>query len=227
MNIVPANVTVSDLTALEATDDEFLRISELVLRYSTADLAEIDDIQRIVDDRSRLQAVGRYIASVIRSRSIKLEAQNNIAEARLYQERRIGELLRELPMRNGNRPADAGCTDATPDLQDLGVSKNQSSNWQLQAKLPPAKFEDVLATAKENGWELTSKMVQAAAINHIEAVTGQPVKRYLAKNAMVKVRDVMPGVIALNGIEVLARQGVNAGDTVRVSVWIEKVESGE
>jgi len=58
-------------------------------------------------------------------------------------ERRLGELLAEMPKHPGGRPTENRSHDGTgfPALADLGFTKNDSSRWQQIAAIPPEVFE--------------------------------------------------------------------------------------
>jgi hypothetical protein len=50
----------------------------------------------------------------------------------------MGEMLAEMPKREGGRPAENRSHDATglPTLADLGITKSDSSRWQMLARTP-------------------------------------------------------------------------------------------
>jgi len=41
-------------------------------------------------------------------------------------------------------------------LKDLGIEENQSTRWQLEAKVSEKRFDEWIAEAKEKGSELTA-----------------------------------------------------------------------
>jgi 16S rRNA G966 N2-methylase RsmD len=173
-----ATLHLTTLTPVEETDLNFVHISELIMAYGKNDLATMQSIDAIVDARAKTDAIGRYITKMIKSMELKLEAQNNIADIRIRQERKIGQMLKDMAKNPGSRVNGGNSTgplimmppDEIPTLADVGVDKNQSVRWQLEADLPDDEFEDVVAAAKENGWELTSSAVQKAAKKHKKQV---------------------------------------------------------
>lgn len=64
------------------------------------------------------------------------------AEIKLRAERRAGELLKEREMNQGGRPIEKETSNIMlpvihpPKLEELGISKVQSSRWQLEAQIP-------------------------------------------------------------------------------------------
>ena len=85
--------------------------------------------------------------------------QNRCAEIKIRAERKAGELLQELERHPpGPLPIDKS-HDGTqpPRLEDLGITKNQSSRWQAIAGIPEKNFEERVEEIKGNGNELTSK----------------------------------------------------------------------
>lgn len=88
---------------------------------------------------------------------LSLEMQNHYGELKLHAERRCGELLAELAARGERAVAqDGGEPGNKPLLGDLGVTKMQSSRWQLEASVPAADFAAYVAETREAAGELTS-----------------------------------------------------------------------
>lgn len=59
-------------------------------------------------------------------------------------ERKIGEILAEMPKAIGGRPPETGRTMrpvSEPTLEEMGITKSQSSRWQTQASVPDEDFE--------------------------------------------------------------------------------------
>ncbi|MGH7962976.1 MAG: hypothetical protein ACRERD_14285 [Candidatus Binatia bacterium] len=78
----------------------------------------------------------RAIAHYLRQHDGSSDAVFLASELKLRAERKLGELLAELPKQHGARPPDAGLHHETPTLNDAGVSKIQSHRWQTIATLP-------------------------------------------------------------------------------------------
>jgi Zn ribbon nucleic-acid-binding protein len=91
-------------------------------------------------------------ADARQSKNTELERQ--AATIRLRAERRGGELLREMPKAKGaqGNPGGQGAKivrlhDGTAQtLDDLGISKRQSSDWQKLAAIPEEKFRNEVAS---------------------------------------------------------------------------------
>jgi hypothetical protein len=76
-------------------------------------------------------------------------------------ERRAGELLKDLQKAVGGRPSQkTGNTSrpVSPPLKDIGISKQQSSNWQRLASVPQEIFDDEL---KHSPRPTTSGIIKA------------------------------------------------------------------
>lgn len=134
------------------------------LNRATADLQRARDIREVKDIRDKAEAMRMYAAQVSRS----LEAQNICAEVKLRAERRAGEMIAQMPKQNG----DPLLHDVTR-VEDLGISRNQSSRWQSIAGIPEAEFEDYIASANARARELTTSGALKLA-KTITATSPQP-----------------------------------------------------
>jgi hypothetical protein len=63
----------------------------------------------------------------------------------------------------GGRPTETGDTMSPVSLDDIGISKKQSSRWQLGAKLPEGDFESLVSICNTNSRELTQTLLLSAA----------------------------------------------------------------
>lgn len=112
-------------------------------------LATCTDLSEIKEIKNKAEAVRQYLKASGES----LEAQNKAAEIRLRAERRAGELLKSMEKRTGPNGTDNAML---PVLSDLGVTKIQSSRWQLAATVPEDSFAKLVDACAATGRELTS-----------------------------------------------------------------------
>jgi hypothetical protein len=80
-----------------------------------------------------------------------------------------GELLAETPKQDGGDATRArlqGVTELPPTLEDLGVSKIDSSRWQAVASVPEDRFERYLADEQARARELTTAGLLSDAPAH-------------------------------------------------------------
>jgi hypothetical protein len=115
-------------------------------------LEQASTVVEVLDVHDKAAALHAYAKSA----GLGLEAQNKAAEWKLRAQRKAGELLAETLIRN--RPSEV--YQAGTLLDDLGITRNESSRWQKVARVPEADFETYLANATEAGVEIT----QAAAL---------------------------------------------------------------
>jgi len=137
-----------------------------LIRYDAARKAiaaahRVDEVKAI---RDKAEAVRVYA-----KQAGDFELQNQAAEIRLRAERRAGQLLLEMEKNPGRRGEGRPRKDGTkvtrssrltaypPKLEDIGISKDQSSKWQRLALLvDEATFEKALVQAREKTGELTN-----------------------------------------------------------------------
>lgn len=131
-----------------------------VIEIASSALAQARTLSEIKDIRDKAEAVRKYAQSA----ALGLNAQNKAAEVKLRAERKAGELLARLPLRGGDRKSNnrMDCLK----LEDLGISQNQSTRWQLQARLPEREFEEYLRSTRDSGREIsTTGMLRLARQN--------------------------------------------------------------
>jgi hypothetical protein len=109
-----------------------------------AEALEVDEVKEI---RNRAIALEIYARQ-----AINFEAETQAARIRVRAERRCGQLLRETRERGerhrGHGDQKSESHDVTPKLADLGITRNQSSQWQRLADLPEAEFESLLSVGR-------------------------------------------------------------------------------
>ena len=144
-----------------------------LVRYDAAKkaLAAASRVDEAKNIRDRAEAVRVYA-----QQARDYDLQNRAATIRLLAERRAGQLLGDMaknpgtrgegrPKKNGSKNRrSSGTTAYPPTLDDLGISRDQSSKWQRLARLfDDDTFELALSRAKEQFGELTTAGVMQLA----------------------------------------------------------------
>lgn len=125
---------------------EFLQqhSNEIVLydQMRTA-IAKCESIDEVKEIRNKAHAIEVYAAQ-----AQNYEAESQAIKIRLRAERRCGELLKEskdagtrAKVGDNQRGSRTPGLPPQPTLADLGISKQQSSDWQKLAEVPEEKFE--------------------------------------------------------------------------------------
>ena len=100
-------------------------------------VTRIDEVKEIRDKAEALRAYSKQAGE-------SLEMQNSCAEIKIRAERRAGELLQDIDKNGGGRPTKTSNTMlqvSGPTLLELGVTRMQSSRWQIIANIPARIFE--------------------------------------------------------------------------------------
>lgn len=164
-------------------------------------LAEARTVDELKDVRNVAEAARLYAVA----RKLGLESENDAAEIRLRSERRLGELLAEMPKRDGGDAMKAHSDptrEVPPKLADLGITYDESSRWQQIAKLPEPEFERHIAETRGEGRPLTTARVVDLARNGFDPTTLPPMKLSHAQNAFYAIPklasylDVEPSEVA-------------------------------
>jgi hypothetical protein len=103
---------------------------------------EVDEVKDIRDRALAFEVYARQAQNV--------EAEHRACSIRLRSERKAGALLKAMAKAKGAAEpgTNRGTTrssDATASLAELGVSKDQSSQWQKLADVPKEQFEQALS----------------------------------------------------------------------------------
>jgi hypothetical protein len=116
-------------------------------------------VDEVKDIRDKARAIEMYTRQAQNT-----EAERQAIEIRLRAERRCGELLIPREMAKGARGSGSNQHEvrshdvSAPPLADLGISHNQSSQWQKLAAIPDEEFE---ADLKDPMWRpTTSGMIE-------------------------------------------------------------------
>lgn len=146
-------------------------MTELAIRDERQYLATVSEVRALVERIETVEGArdlsDRARAAEVWAQRAKLgtEQVNLAAAARLWAERRAGELLREMPKNGGTRLGGDKVLppDDTATLADLGISKHESSRWQKLAEIPEPDFEQAIEQASENG-QVTATAVRRLAV---------------------------------------------------------------
>jgi hypothetical protein len=130
-------------------------------RKALAAAHRVDEVKAIRDKAEAVRTYAKLAGD--------LQLQNQACEIRLRAERRAGQLLLEMEKNHGTRGAGRPRKDGSritqsrvstakaPKLEDIGVTKDQSSKWQRLALLVnESTFERALVQAREKNGELTN-----------------------------------------------------------------------
>jgi len=119
---------------------------------------EVDEVKDIRDKALALEHYARQARNT--------EAERQACEIRLRAERKCGELMAAQLDRTGRGRPEKVSTD--PTLSELGVSRDQSSQWQRLAAVPESEFEADLADPM---WKpTTSGLISRHEARHREPV---------------------------------------------------------
>lgn len=149
--------------------------ADLAIRDEQHYLATVAETRQLAE---RCETIGDAKALADQARALQVYAERAkldrrhvdlASAARLWSERRAGELLID-SRENGQRASGHGdqkseSRAATPilTLDDLGVSKHESSRWQQLAEIPAPVFEQAIEEAAENG-KVTATAVKRLAV---------------------------------------------------------------
>jgi len=142
-------------------------------------LASIRDIPELMDIRDKAEAIRQYTKAAKHG----LTSQNEAARIKAIAERQVGRLVQEMqeagrlaskdakpgrPKKSGNTPL------PLMSLEDIGLTKMQSSRFQQEAKLPDAVFEKLYAECNERGQEFTQSIILKKATGaHVGQNSGE------------------------------------------------------
>ena len=130
-------------------------------RRAIASAYRVDEAKKIRDKAEAVRTYAKLAGD--------LDMQNMAAEIRIRAERRAGQLLSDMEKNPGTRGEgrprkdgtkirrSVGSTAYPPTLDEIGISKDQSSKWQRLALLvDESTFEQALVQAREKNGELTN-----------------------------------------------------------------------
>jgi len=133
---------------------------QLILRKSNELLS---GAKRIIDKAYENKDIGQMkdihdqavvLQDLTKRRDMGIDLENELAEIRLYDERKIGELLPDIIEYGGDRKSSS--YDGNLKLKDMGITGNQSSRWQSISKIPEPTFNEEINKLKNKKTEITT-----------------------------------------------------------------------
>lgn len=186
-------------------------------------LAEARTVDEVKEVRDKAVAAATYA----KERGMALESIQFAQEIALRAERKAGELLAEMPKHPPGPVPSADTRDLPPKLSDLGITYDQSSQWQQLAKIPEPDFERGVADAKAEEIPLTTARVIDLARNGFDPSTLPPSRMsraeyaYFAVPKLMQWLDVDPDEVAEAAD--FDRLSADMQSWMSVVVWVEKV----
>lgn len=149
-----------------------------LIRYEAARtaLAEAHRVDEVKDIRDKAEAMAAY-ARQAKDQELILYA----TEIKVRAERRCGEMLAqmkergELTSHGGDRKSES--RSDTTNLNEVGITADQSSRWQSLASMSEEHFETAVATAKEQAGQVTT----AFMLREAQKAKGRPPTKTLNK----------------------------------------------
>lgn len=164
------------------------RISEA--RRALAAASKLEDVLQIRDQAEALRVY-------IRAASDSLDAANAAAEIKLRAERKAGEMLAAMEKKPAGRPTENSSHDGSdlpPSLDDLGLTHNQSSRWQREAKVPADVFDAYVESCRDEGREVTQAgLLKIANGSHVSLNSGEN-EWYTPPEYIEAAREVMGSI---------------------------------
>ena len=122
-------------------------------------LAEAHRVDEVKDIRDKAEAMAAYARQAKDNELIQYAT-----EIKVRAERRCGELLRTTVEHGGDRRSES--RSKAPTLNDMGLTRDESSRYQQLAAMPAEHFETAVATAKATAGEVTTAFMLREAKRH-------------------------------------------------------------
>jgi hypothetical protein len=140
-------------------NDDFALEKLSAARQAIVEARTIPEAKQLLDKFTAL-------ADYAKRQRLELEVQNEIAECRIWTRRKIGVLLEVMPKAKGrgdrgddgqfHQRFQAGTAGEIPTLDDLGISKAESSRLQSEAQIASDTVENYFEKVKEDSTEITA-----------------------------------------------------------------------
>jgi hypothetical protein len=129
-------------------------------RRALAEACRVDDVKAIRDKAHAIAAYARQAKDtemVTWAMEIKVRAERRTGELLAGMEKQHGALGRPGPGRGHKQKMDSPPDESVSTMKSLGITHNQSSQWQQLAQIPEPEFEKRLAGAAGHVETLTTK----------------------------------------------------------------------
>lgn len=141
-------------------------------------ISEMTDIKEVLNTRNMAKGFEESWKAYYRSSGLGFDQMFMGWEAKIISERKMGEMLRDMDKAKGGQPYQEKSTGNTMQpvdtLDDLGISKSQSSRYQQIANTDKDKFDKVIAEMKRSFIEPTTKGLIASIIGaHVGQNSGE------------------------------------------------------
>ena len=153
-----------------------------------AEAGDLADVLRLHDQASALEAF-------VKAAKDSVATSNAATALKLRCERRAGELLSAMSIKPGPKANnDSLSSTRSVGLDDLGVSPEQSSRWQREAKVDDATFEEYVSTCTQKGLEVTQAgLLKIANGSHVSLNSGEN-EWYTPRDYIEAARQAMGGI---------------------------------
>jgi hypothetical protein len=123
-----------------------------ILEAAEQRLAECKELQDVLGIRGDAETIRIYA----KQRRLGLRLQNHAARIKIQAERVLGATLSAMRLRGGDRKSESRRGTLILRLRDLGISRNQSSRWQLEASVSEEEFDAFCREIEQRGEELST-----------------------------------------------------------------------
>lgn len=183
------------------------------LRKQLERYVKAGDVPALRELEAKARGVETYVRQKAGDHKESRELANGAAEAVVRIQRALGTLFVQTLKRGNPKKS----RSAPFKLEEIGVTKKESSRWQKLAKVPEERFEDHIAVVRERCGRLTSTGLIAAAS---ESKSYQPDEHYSPADYVELVREV------LGEIELDPATSLRAQETVVAQRFYTKAEDG-